>query len=116
MREHIELETLDLKQDWSALAGHAGLQVKVLADSLDVTARSGARSRLVRFAPGARTQEVLRHDYWEEVYLLSGDLARLDGRPAAAAFSFSIRPPGTPHGPFASSKGCVLLELQYFVA
>jgi len=116
MREHIELQTLNLQQGWSTLAGHAGLQVQVLADSLDETTRSGARSRLVRFEPGARTQEVLRHDYWEEVYLLSGDLVRLDGQPAAAAPSYSIRPPDTPHGPFASKQGCVLLEIQYFVA
>jgi len=116
MREHIELQTLNLEQGWCALAGHAGLQVQVLADSLDEAARRGARSRLVRFEAGARTREVLHHDYWEEVYLLSGDLVRLDGQPAATAPSFSIRPPGTPHGPFASSQGCVLLELQYFIA
>lgn len=68
----------------------------------------------MRFAAGAATTRTLVHDRWEEVYMLSGEL-----RPAPAAdegvtdFAYSCRPPGTPHGPFLSGSGYVLLEMQY---
>ena len=53
----------------------AGIEQKILAGGLDEAAGRGNRSRLLRFAPGAFTTEPFVHDYWEEVYLLSGDLA-----------------------------------------
>jgi len=35
-------------------------------------------------------------------------------RHAGPSPAYSIRPPGTPHGPFTSHHGCLLLEIQYF--
>jgi hypothetical protein len=114
MRHPIELRAIDLEHGWTPLPGFAGLHVQVLADDLDEKAGTGGRSRLVRFEPGARTYDLLQHHYWEEVYVLAGDLQALDvDRPSLA---FSIRPPGTPHGPFTSRSGCLLLEIQYFAA
>ena len=115
MRHPIELRAIDLEHGWSPLPGFAGLQVQVLADDLDEHAGTGGRSRLVRFEPGVRTQGVLLHPYWEEVYLLSGDLQPVD-TVAGPSPAYSIRPPGTPHGPFTSLHGCLLLEIQYFAA
>jgi hypothetical protein len=59
------------------------------------------------------------HDYFEEVYLLAGDLIVGDeaaGRTAEVftAGTYACRPPGIYHGPFRSEKGCLLLEIQYF--
>lgn len=117
-RTHIEMLPVDLHGGWHTLAGFPpGLEVKVLADDLDESARSGARTRLVRFAPGAATHSQLVHAYWEEAYVLSGDLYALADTPGRHANtpSYSCRPPGTPHGPFASAHGCVLFEVQYFM-
>lgn len=115
MRAHVEMAPLDLANGWSPLPGFEGLEVKLLASDLDEVGRRGARSRMVRFAAGALTHGTLVHGYWEEVYVLSGDMFRLD-RPDAPSLApmYSVRPPGTPHGPFGSSSGCVLLEIQYF--
>jgi len=117
VRPHIEMAPLDLDSGWLPLSGFDGLEARVLADDLDEGSRSGARSRLVRFSPGARTHGVLSHAYWEEVFIISGDLYAIPkGEPGAcAAPAYAVRPPGTAHGPFASRGGCTLLEVQYFV-
>ena len=116
MRAHIEMASLDLDNGWRPLSGFDGLEVKLLASDLDEARCRGARSRMVRFAAGAVTHGTLAHSYWEEVYVLTGDMHRLD-RPEAPSLApmYSVRPPGTPHGPFGSRTGCVLLEIQYFV-
>ena len=115
MRAHVEMAPLDLASGWSPLPGFDGLEVKLLASDLDEARRCGARSRMVRFAAGALTRGALVHGYWEEVYVLCGDMFALD-RPEAPSLApmYSVRPPGTPHGPFGSRNGCVLLEIQYF--
>ena len=57
------------------------------------------------------------HDYWEEVYLISGDLVVGDGKNGAAAESFcpntyACRPPRISHGPGRWGTGCVLFEIS----
>jgi ChrR Cupin-like domain len=117
LKTHIEMEKVDLSTGWQALSGFPpGLEVKCLANDLAEVKRTGARSRLVRFAPGAETTGALVHDYWEEVYVLSGDMYSLDQaeKDAIDAPCYSCRPPGTFHGPFGSRSGCVLFEVQYY--
>lgn len=116
-KSHLEMQLVDLRIGWQQLAGFAaGLEVKMLADNLDQQAKTGARTRLVRIGAGVVTGPApLIHDYWEEVFLLSGDLrpvASTNGGPVG--HTYSCRPPGTPHGPFRSDGGCVLLETQYY--
>lgn len=124
-RRHIEMARIS-EEGWVALDGFPdGLEVHLLADDLDESAKRGGRSRLVRFAPGASTRDTLVHDYWEEVFVLSGDLLALEdvidgdaGMPESGwnEYRYSCRPPGTPHGPFRSQRGCVLFEVQYFLS
>lgn len=117
-RSAIEMAAFDLQTGWTQLTGFPdGLMVKTLSDDLDEEARTGARTRLVRFAPGTFTTHPLVHDYWEEAILLQGQLAlRTDApRPGDTALTYSCRPPGTPHGPFISDAGCILLEFQYYL-
>jgi hypothetical protein len=115
-RSHIEMAALDLQSGWEQLAGFPkGLEVKLLSNDLDETNKKGARTRAVRFAPGAKTTQTLIHDYWEEVFVLSGDLSPLEVQSANSTPTYSCRPPGTPHGPFGSQSGCLLLEVQYYV-
>jgi hypothetical protein len=116
-KTHIEMEKVDLSAGWQALSGFPpGLDVKCLANDLDEDTRTGARSRLVRFAAGVVTTGNLVHDYWEEVYLLSGDLYAVaqSDQPPVSAPCYSCRPPGTRHGPFGSRTGCILLEHQCY--
>jgi hypothetical protein len=120
LRVKMESEPVDLLADWKSALGMAGLTVKMLSDDMDEEKRTGARTKLVQFAPGAFVTKILCHDYWEESYLLTGVIALdcddtgLGGVPLAAPL-YSCRPPGTLHGRMASPTGCLLLELQYYV-
>jgi len=119
-KEHLEFEALDLETGWETPPGYpAGIKQKVLAGGLDEDGRRGTRTRLLRFDPGAFTTAPFEHSYWEEVYLLSGDLivgsdAKGEGGEPFAPHTYACRPPAAPHGPFRSREGCMLLEVHYF--
>lgn len=119
-KEHKEFHQVDLTSGWETPAGYpAGIQQKILSGALDETAKRGTRSRLLRFAPGVYTTKPFVHDYWEEVYLLSGDLTvgsdeHGNGGIAFSANTYACRPPGAYHGPFKSGNGCLLFELHYY--
>jgi hypothetical protein len=119
-KQHDEFYPLDLDSGWQTPPGYPdGIQQKFLSGSLDEAARSGSRTRLLRFAPGVYTTAPFVHDYWEEVYLISGDLTvgnddRGNGGTAFAPHTYACRPPGAEHGPFKSQDGCLLLEIHYY--
>jgi hypothetical protein len=74
-KEHLEFHSLDLALGWRTPAGYpSGIEEKILAGALDEKAKTGNRTRLLRFEAGTRTSLPFVHDYWEEVFLLSGDL------------------------------------------
>jgi hypothetical protein len=117
-KEHTEFYAVDMNvEGWRSPPGYPqDIQQKILAGSLDETNKIGNRTRLLRFKPGAFTTEPFVHDYWEEVYLISGDMTVGDGE-AAQTFrtnTYACRPPGILHGPFRSDGGCVLLEFHYY--
>jgi hypothetical protein len=73
---------------------------------------------LLRFTPGVYTTAPFVHDYWEEVYLVEGDLtvgndAQGHGGASFPPGTYACRPPGAVHGPFKSNRGCLLLEIHY---
>ena len=119
-KEHREFHAIDMEHGWDTPVGYpAGIQQKILAGSLDEKNRSGTRSRLLRFAPGVYTTVPFVHEYWEEVYLVSGDLivgndANGRGGERFQPNTYACRPPGVYHGPFKSETGCLLFELHYF--
>jgi hypothetical protein len=119
-KAHTEFMALDLDSGWETPPGYPdGIQQKILAGSLDEERRHGSRTRLLRFGPGVFTTAPFVHEYWEEVYLVSGDLIvgndehGLGGTPFAP-HTYACRPPGAYHGPFKSETGCLLLEVHYF--
>lgn len=116
-RPHIELAAIDMQAGWERRDLPPGMEMKMLADDLDETGKTGARTRLVRVAPGTASTATITHDYWEETYLLAGDMVDVKsvGKTAVNAPVYSCRPPGTPHGPFGSRGGCLVLEMQYYV-
>jgi hypothetical protein len=115
-KPHLEMVNVGLDEGWQTMPDLPGIECKPLVDSLDETARTGTRTRLVRFAPGAFTTGQFSHSYWEEFFLLSGDFEDLARGLRHQAHVYSCRPPGTPHGPFRSEGGCVIFEVQYYQA
>ena len=116
----VDFHELSLGDGWEPVPGGSpGVEQKMLSGSLDEKARTGARTRLIRFRPGTIAPDVFVHDYWEEVYLLSGRLitgcdVRGDGGDVFDAPAYACRPPGTEHGPFAAPEGCLFFEIQYY--
>ena len=105
---------VDLESGWEPVPGGAeGVEQKMLSGALDEPAHTGVRTRLIRFRPGTVADSEFLHDYWEEVYLIDGHLNA--GGADFHAPAYACRPPGTPHGPFASPGGCVFFEIQYYV-
>jgi ChrR-like protein with cupin domain len=119
-KPHLEFHTVDMSRGWETPPGYPeGIEQKILAGSLDETKKAGSRTRLLRFQPGVYTTEPFVHDYWEEVYLVEGDLTVGNDSEGSGGDSFppgtyACRPPGAVHGPFKSTRGCLLLEIHYY--
>ena len=119
-REHLEFHTLNMEEGWEVPTGYpSGIQQKILSGHLDEENKTGSRTRLLRFQPGTFTTAPFVHEYWEEVYLLSGDLIVGNDEQGKGGESFhsptyACRPPGAFHGPFKSVTGCLLYETHYY--
>ncbi|MER2537365.1 MAG: cupin [Rhizobiaceae bacterium] len=117
---HEEFHALDMDAGWHTPEGYpSGIKQKIIAGGLDETGGKGNRTRLLRFDPGVYTTAPFVHTYWEEVFLLSGDLivgndANGEGGQKFEGYTYAVRPPGVYHGPFKSDRGCLLLETHYF--
>ena len=60
---------------WTPFGGFPGISQRVLARALDETAKAGPLGPSPRGSePGAQTTEPFVHDYWEEVFVVSGVL------------------------------------------
>lgn len=119
-KQHQEFYAPDMNEGWVTPAGYPqGIQQKILTGELDEKDKRGSRTRFLRFAPGVFTTKPFVHDYWEEVYLVSGDLIVGNDEHGNHGESFqpntyACRPPGAYHGPFKSVNGCLLLEIHYY--
>ena len=104
---------------WRPVAGYSGVEEKVLSGRLDPASRTGALTRLSRWAPGARVETAVSHAWCEEVFIVSGTLSiGLAGGPGPATRlgpgTYACRPADIPHGPFFSEAGCLMIEFTYF--
>ncbi len=119
-KEHLEFFTVDLSTGWETPPGYPdGIKQKILTGVLDEEAKTGGRTRLLRIEAGVFTTEPFVHDYWEEVYMISGDLtvgndAEGKGGESFGPNTYACRPPGSPHGPFKSENGCMVYEIHYY--
>jgi hypothetical protein len=113
LREHKEFYQIDLTSGWEQVPGYpAGIDQKILSGHLDEPNGTGMRTRLLRFQPGVATTVPFEHEYWEEVFQLTGSLTV--GGETFGPMTYAVRPPGVSHGPFRSDEGCILLESHYF--
>jgi len=119
-KPHLEFAGVDLASGFTVPPGYpSGFKEKILAGSLDEQNRHGSRTRLLRIEPGTYSTAPFIHEYWEEVYLLSGDLVvgnddKGRGGEKFTGPTYACRPPGVYHGPFKSEGGCLMLEIHYF--
>ncbi len=88
-----------------------GLTERILARDGD----TGVATRMLRFDPGTDTSAMgtLTHDFWEEVYIVSGSITDLALGTTFSAGSYACRPPGMPHGPWVAPDGCTTFEVRY---
>lgn len=84
---------------------------------LAVDEDSGVATRILRFEAGTDTSPngVQVHDFWEEVYVLEGELTDLRLDKTFVAGDYACRPPGMEHGPWTSATGCMTFEVRYRV-
>ncbi|MEO0822708.1 MAG: cupin domain-containing protein [Pseudomonadota bacterium] len=120
-KAHREFYRIDLEGGWSQIEGYPeGMVYRTLADDLDDAARTGSRTRLIRWPAGSVLPEAVIHETAEEVYVLEGDLVVTDaatGRETAfPAHSYACRPGHVWHGPFRTETGCLLLEIHAYPA
>lgn len=76
---------------------------------------SGVATRILRFEPGTDTSPngVQSHDFWEEVYILEGELTDLRLGQTFVTGDYACRRPGMEHGPWVSKAGCTTFEVRY---
>lgn len=119
-KPHLEFVPVSMDEGFTPVPGYPpGFYEKILAGSLDERNGEGNRTRLLRIDPGAYSTEPFVHEYWEEVFMLSGDLIvgnDKEGRGGEkfTGATYACRPPGVLHGPFKSDGGCLLLEQHYY--
>jgi hypothetical protein len=107
-----ELEFFDVESlPWRDLGN--GLSERVLTGN----PASGNYTRMLWFHPGVVTSEgTLTHEFWEEVWIISGSIRDLRLEQDFSAGMYACRPPGMEHGPWASRDGCVTFEVRYHMA
>ena len=106
-----ELEFFDAESvEWAPIAD--GLSERILSGD----PATGNYSRMLRFHPGVVTGETLTHEYWEEVWIVSGAIRDLRLDQEFTAGMYACRPPGMPHGPWESPNGCETFEVRYHMA
>jgi len=107
-----ELEFHRPPGSWVAVSDAVpGIWAQVFAED----AGSGAYTGLQRYEPGVDSSPlgVQVHEYWEEVYILDGDLTDLSLGTTFTAGMYACRPPGMRHGPWRTAHGVTMLEIRY---
>ena len=115
--ENIFFNVVDPDDGFAPVPDRPGYSVRILSDDMDAGARSGRRSRLLRLEPGFRSEGAHAHDYWEELYVLEGEMTiadGTDGEKQVTAPAYAIRAPGVMHGPVTTEQGCLMLDINWY--
>jgi hypothetical protein len=96
----------------------AGAVAGVWEQELAVDPVSGDATVLQRYEPGTDTgpRGVVRHDFFEEVYILDGSFTDLSLGETFTAGMYAYRHPGMEHGPWVSAEGVRMLVLRTHTA
>ncbi|NIM95431.1 MAG: hypothetical protein GTO18_17175 [Anaerolineales bacterium] len=110
-KPEIEFIDCDTTYKWRSVEGDTlGIKEKILSEDPE----TGDYTRLVKFPPGIKTSETLIHDFWEEVYILSGSLIDIEKEETYLPGYYGCRPPGMKHGPYNIPFGCKIFEIRYY--
>lgn len=99
--------------EWRPAGKVAGIREQILSADPE----AGDYTRLLRFEPGADSTPdgTQVHDFWEEVYIVDGDISDLRLGEKFTAGMYACRPPGMEHGPWRSDAGVLMIEFRYGV-
>jgi len=86
------------------------IQEKIVSRDPD----TGDYTRILKFERGTITTETLFHDFWEEVYIISGTLYDTVKKEGYEEGYHVCRPPGMTHGPYDIPDGCMTFEIRYY--
>ena len=117
-RPNIDFTAIDLADGFVRYDGEAGgVSEKILADDMDRDAGTGARTRILKLDAGAQSPAAHAHDYWEEIYIMSGSMFVADGEGGerrVTAPAYACREPGFMHGPIRTDEPCVMIEFSWY--
>jgi hypothetical protein len=113
---NMDFHDLDTSDGFTTRPDNPLIHEKTLGSTLDTSGRAGVRTRLLRLDAGCQTSESHAHPYWEELYVLEGDIISIDadGERVHKAPGYASRSPGTMHGPVRTEGGCLLLEFNWY--
>lgn len=110
-KKELEFYDPDLKIPWRPIEGDKfGIMEKILSEDTE----TGSYTRLLKFPPIENTELTLTHEFWEEVYLVSGTLYDIAKKETFLPGFYACRPPGMIHGPYSIPYGCVTFEIRYY--
>jgi len=117
MKDHREFFNALADEGWRAVSGYVGVEEKILSGRFDHASKTGAVTRLSRWAAGGAVEHPVSHDWCEEVFLISGTLsigtASQETRRLEAG-TYAVRPAHVEHGPFFTRDGCLSIEFLYY--
>ena len=100
---------------WTPVADGSGAVGDGMTEKiLNFDPEAGVATRMLRWAPGAETFEVITHDFWEEVYVIEGEFQDKSINQTFTSGMSACRPPGMPHGPYKSDTGATTFEVRYY--
>jgi hypothetical protein len=109
-KKEIEFTDSQTEFEWRAIEGDSGgLAEKILS----IDSETGNVTRLLRFPKGFQGRDVLRHPFWEEIYILEGYLIDVKEKQTYPKGYYACRPAGMIHGPFQAPEGCISFEMRY---
>jgi quercetin dioxygenase-like cupin family protein len=113
---NLDFHSFDTTSGFTTRPSNPKVHLKVIGSTLDTETRTGVRTRLIKLDAGCRTPEAHAHPYWEELYVLEGDIISIDadGERKVEAPGYASRSPGTMHGPVRSDGGCLILEFNWY--
>lgn len=76
--------------------------------------KDGSYSHLLRIKAGVELTQPAVHDFYEEVYYISGEMLNTKTGKKIRGGDYVFHSPGEPHGPFKCLKSCLLFEVRYY--
>lgn len=74
----------------------------------------GSHTRFLRLESGAKIDERLSHDHYEELFIIKGGIIDTYLNEAFTAGMYACRTPGMAHGPYVAPVGCLTIEFRYY--